>query len=78
MRSIHCESMATYPCVDCAEPVDLPDPHGDATCQKCGLAMFVNEDGQNRPVPDSPPCRQLRPATHRAALTPRLDRTPLA
>jgi DNA-directed RNA polymerase subunit RPC12/RpoP len=38
--------MTTLPCVDCTQPVEFPEPYGDATCQACGLAMFVNEEGK--------------------------------
>lgn len=38
--------MATLPCVDRTQPVEFPEPYGDATCSSCGLAMYVNEEGK--------------------------------
>lgn len=38
-------STRTLPCVQCRQPLEFPAGPGDATCEACGTAQYVNTAG---------------------------------
>jgi hypothetical protein len=43
--------MPTVRCLDCGVEVEFADPPADATCPKCGLRLYLTENGERGRYP---------------------------